>query len=87
MAEIKSTAMIKGRPLLEVKCPICQSLVSHYDLMPILEIDFDDIAKQLDELRAKKFQERSDIKIIIEIENSSGNRIFGYPVKFRCQEK
>jgi len=75
MIEIKSEANIKsvliGKPLPTV----------------MLDIDFDDIAKQLDELHLEKFPRRfTDAKVILVIRNSKENRIFGYPVEFKVEE-
>lgn len=84
MAEIKSTAKIKCLFMeREIVCPSCLVPVPYYDSTPIIEIDFDDITKQLDRLgEERRFTET---KIIIEIQ-SGGYSVFGFPVEFRCKE-
>ena len=86
MREIISEAKIVLTTSQEIECPICHSRVSHYDIMPKLEIDFDDIVKQIDAMITRFPNSEDVIKIIISI-NQKGDKIFGYPIEYRCNNE
>lgn len=67
MIEIRTKAILRG--------------AEGYDLMPRLEVDVEEVARQLEAL--DKLPAIADLKIIVEIEQGENNKMYGYPVKFR----
>lgn len=85
--EVVSKLQVK--PIVPVlkPCPCCGRDVSYYEPNPLqFLVDFNDIGQSIDEINTKwPIHSGEELKIVLIIPKSKGDRIYGHPVEYRVE--